>query len=79
MTNLSTRKSKCIVQFSDTIRERGRLREVIMEFSPYGIKVRLKGMRSSYDISPASIYNSAVLKFVAAQKSEKKAKKAGRK
>lgn len=79
MTDLSTRKTRCVVQFSDCVRERGRLREVIMELSPYGAKVRLKGMRSSFDISPASIYNMAVLKFVAAQKAEKKAKKEGKK
>lgn len=75
MTSLATRKSRLRVEFSDAVRERGRLREVTMEFSPYGIKVRLKGMRQGFDISPASVYNQAVLKFVAAQRAEKKAKR----
>lgn len=72
MTDLSTRKTRCVVQFSDTVRERGRLREVILELSPYSAKVRLKGMRQSFDLSPASIYNLAVQKFVIQQQDEKK-------
>lgn len=75
MTDLASRKTRCVVQFSDTVRERGKLREVIFTLSPYGITVRLKGMRQGFDISPASVYNQAVLKFVAAQKAEKKAKR----
>lgn len=75
MTALHKRKSRLCVEFSDTIRDRGKLREVCMEFSPYGVKVKLKGMRNSFDLSPASVYNLAVLKFVAAQKAEKTRKK----
>jgi hypothetical protein len=75
MTKMSERKSRLSVEFSDAVRERGRLREVVMDFSPYGIKVRLKGMRASYDISPASVYNQAVMKAVAARRAEKKAKR----
>jgi RecA-family ATPase len=73
MTKMSSRKSRLIVEFSDCVRERGRLREVTMEFSPYGIRVRLKGMRSSYEISPASVYNVAVLKDVERKRQERKA------
>ena len=75
MTALEKRKTKLAVEFSDTVRERGRLREVVMQFSPYGVTVRLKGMKCSFDISPASIYNQAVLKAVAAKRAEKKARK----
>lgn len=75
MTSLAKRKSKLSVEFSDCVRERGKLREIVMDFSPYGVKVRLKGMRSAFEVSPASIYNLAVLKFVTAQKAEKKARK----
>jgi hypothetical protein len=78
MTDLSTRKTKCVVQFSDAVRERGKLREVIVELSPYCAKVRLKGMRISFDISPASIYNLAVSKAVKKARDEKKAKKGKR-
>ena len=75
MTSLAKRKSKLSVEFSDCVRERGKLREIVMDFSPYGVKVRLKGMRSAFEVSPASIYNLAVLKFVSAQRAEKKARK----
>ena len=75
MTSLAKRKSKLSVEFSDCVRERGKLREIVMDFSPYGVKVRLKGMRSAFEVSPASIYNLAVMKFVAAQKAEKKTRK----
>jgi len=75
VTSLAKRKSKLSVEFSDCVRERGKLREIVMDFSPYGVKVRLKGMRSAFEVSPASIYNLAVLKFVTAQKAEKKARK----
>lgn len=78
MTKMSTRKSRLLVEFSDAVRERGRLREVTMEFSPYGIKVRLKGMRSSYEISPASVYNSAVLKDVERKRAERKLQSSSR-
>ena len=79
MTSLAKRKSKLSVEFSDCVRERGKLREIVMDFSPYGVKVRLKGMRSAFEVSPASIYNLAVLKFVSAQRAEKKAKRSGSK
>ncbi len=78
MTDLASRKTKCIVQFSDTVRERGKLREVIMELTPYGMTVRLKGMRTGFTVSPASVYNLAVMKAVAAEKAEKAAKKKAR-
>jgi hypothetical protein len=76
---LAKRKTKAIVEFSDTIRERGKLRPIVMELSPYGMKVRLKGLRSSYEITPASVYTSAVLKFVNQKRAEKlAARKANR-
>lgn len=75
MTSLATRKTRLSVESSDCVRERGRLREVVFELTPYVFKVRLKGMKMAYEISPASIYNLAVMKFVNAQKAEKKARK----
>ena len=78
MTDLSTRKTRCIVQFSDAVRERGKLREVIFQLTPYGISVRLKGMRSAFEVSPASVYTLAVLKSVQKARDEKKAKKGKR-
>lgn len=75
MTALSKRKTRLVVEFSDCVRERGRSREILMELTPYGVKVRLKGMRTAFDISPASVYNLAVMKEVARSRAEKKAKK----
>ena len=75
MTDLAQRKTRCVVQFSDAVREKGKLREVIFELSPYGVRVRLKGLRQAFDVSPASVYNLAVLKAVAARKAEKKERK----
>jgi hypothetical protein len=79
MSVLANRKTRCVLEFSDTIRERGKLREIIFELSPYGVKVRLKGLRAAYDITPASIYTAAVSRFVAAQRAEKLAAKKARK
>jgi hypothetical protein len=76
MTSLAKRKTRLSVEFSDCVRERGKLREVTMDFTPYGIKVRLKGLRSSFELSPASIYNLAVQKEVERRRLEKKKKKA---
>ena len=79
MSVLAKRKTRCILEFSDCIRERGKLREVIFEVSAYGIKVRLKGLRGSYEIAPASVYNAAVARFVAQKRAEKLAAKEARK
>jgi hypothetical protein len=75
MSILAKRKTRCILEFSDCIRERGKLRPVLFELTPYGVKVRLKGLRGSFDISPCSVYNLAVMKEVSRIRAEKKAKK----
>lgn len=75
MAALANRKTRLAVEFSDCVRERGKFREVTMELTPYGVKVRLKGMRQSFDITPAAIYNRAVMIQVEAQRREKAAKK----
>jgi hypothetical protein len=75
MSKLCERKSRLVAEFSETIRERGRSREIIVQLSPYNIKVKLKGTRTWYDLSPASCYNLAVMKEVARIRAEKKAKK----
>ena len=73
MSRLDSRKSRLTVEFSETIREHGRHREVTMELSPYGVTVRLKGLRTRFVISPAAIYNRAVLLEVERRRAEKKA------
>ena len=79
MSVLANRKTRCILEFSDCIRERGKLREIVFELSPYGIKVRLKGLRAAYEITPASVYTSAVSKFVVQKRAEKLAARKARK
>lgn len=75
MSKLCERKSRLVAEFSETIRERGRSREIVVQLSPYNIRVKLKGCRQWYDLSPASCYNLAVAKEVARQRAEKKAKR----
>ena len=79
MSVLATRKTRAILEFSDCIRERGKLRPIVFELSPYGVKVKLKGLRGSYEITPSSIYNAAVARFVAQKRAEKLAAKKARK
>lgn len=78
MSKLCERKSRLVAEFSETIRERGRSREIVVQLSPYNIKVKLKGTRTWFDLSPASCYNLAVAKEVARQRAEKKAKREGK-
>ena len=68
MSKLCERKSRLVAEFSETIRERGRSREIVVQLSPYNIKVKLKGTRRWYDLAPASCYNLAVAKEVARQR-----------
>jgi hypothetical protein len=78
MTSLAKRKTRLSVEFSDTVREQGKHREITMDFSPYAVSVRLKGLRSSFLISPAAIYHCAVRLSVNQAVADKKAKKARR-
>ena len=75
MSKLCERKSRLVAEFSETIRERGRSREIVVQLSPYNIKVKLKGTRHWFDLSPASCYNLAVAKEVAKQRAERKARR----
>lgn len=77
MTALEKRKSRLVVEASDCIRERGKLREVTLELHPYTMSVRLKGMRQSFEVSYASIYNLAVKQAVEKARAEKRAKRKG--
>lgn len=61
MSQLAKRKTRLVVEFAETVRECGKYREVLMELTPFGVKVRLKGLRASFEISPAAIYNRAAL------------------
>ena len=75
MTALAQRKSKLQIVTSDTVREHGKLREVTLEANPYFATVRLKGLRTSYPISWAAIYDHAVKIAVEKARAEREARK----
>ncbi len=75
MTALNKRKSRLTFETSDAVRERGKLREVIIEATEYTASVRLKGTRKRFEISWAGIYNHAVRVAVEKARAEKKARK----
>lgn len=77
MTKLPGRKSRLLIETSDTVRERGKLREIIVEPDPQGytVAVRLKGTRARFHISWSGIYNAAVKIEVERQRQERKAQR----
>jgi hypothetical protein len=75
MTSLDKRKTKLVFTTCDTIRQRGKLREVVLECKPYFAMVRLSGMRTSFPISYATIYETAARREAERKRAEKKARK----
>lgn len=73
MTSLSKRKRRLLVETADVVRERGRLREVVIEATPHVALVRLKGTRTVFPISYAAIYHAAAKLEAAKVQAEKKA------
>lgn len=78
MTNLVTRKTKLIFTSADIVRESGKFREVVIEAHPLHATVRLKGLRTGYDIPWSSIWSMAVRAEVEKTRAEKKAAKRGK-
>jgi len=58
-TSLSERKSKLVFATSDHIRDRGKLRAVVIEATPYAAMVRLQGTRTSFTLPYSAIYHLA--------------------
>ncbi len=75
MTALAKRKSRLSFETSDSVRYRGRLREVVIEANEYTASVRLKGTRQRYPISWAGIFNLAVKLHVEQLRKDRKNKK----
>ena len=61
MTALSQRKSKLIFETGSVIRERCRLREVVIEAEQTFAYVRLKGTRTRFAIEWSAIYHAAAV------------------
>lgn len=74
-TALAKRKSRLTFETSDTVRYRGKLREVVIEANAYTASIRLKGTRQRYELSWAGAFNHAVRVHVEKQRSEKKARR----
>jgi hypothetical protein len=75
LTSLDKRKTRLVFTTCDTVRQRGRLREVVLECKPYFAMVRLAGTRTSFPISYATIFETAARKAAEKVRAEKKAKK----
>lgn len=75
MTALAKRKSRLIFETSDTVRYRGKLREVVVEAHQEFAYIRLKGTRQRFLISWAGIFSHAVKINVDKQRAEKKARR----
>jgi hypothetical protein len=59
MTSLTTRKTRLSFETGDTIRDRGKLREVVIECENTFAYVRLKGTRSRFQIEWSAVYHAA--------------------
>jgi hypothetical protein len=77
MTAIAKRKSHLTFETSDTVRYRGKLREVVIEAGEYIAKVRLKGTRQRFEISWAGVFNLAAKVAVDKARAEKKKTKRG--
>jgi hypothetical protein len=77
MTRLTKRKSRLVFITSDTVRYKGREREVVVEVSPFVATCRLAGTRTRYEMSWAGIFQHAAATFAAKVRSERKAKRKG--
>jgi len=64
-------KRRLVLESEGTIHEAGANRNVILEAHPTTFTVRLKGLKTSYEISAASIYHLAVKQSVEAERRRK--------
>jgi hypothetical protein len=78
MTRLDSRKTRLIFTTCDTVRERGKLREIILEPTPYLVSIRLKGCRQRLTLSYGAIYNLAAKIAAEAARKERIEKKKAR-
>jgi hypothetical protein len=75
MSKLAKRKSKLVFETEDTVRERGKHRQVIVEAHVGYAVFRLKGLRTGYTGSYGGIYQFLVRQAVEKARLEKKSKK----
>lgn len=75
MIDLAKRKKPLTVTSADSVRECGKIREVVLDCQPHFALVRLKGTRTSFPISYAAIYHAAARIEAEKQHAEKKARR----
>jgi 3-methyladenine DNA glycosylase Tag len=75
MSELAARRTRLVFTTADQVRERGKLRAVVIEAQPYMAMVRLHGTRTAFPVSYAAVYHLAARLAVAEQRKEKAAKK----
>lgn len=79
MTNLAERTTRLRFATSEEVRQRGKYRKIVVEARPQRCILKLAGMRQSVELPWEAIWSLANKIQVAAQRAEKKAKKAGKK
>ena len=79
MTALTQRRTRLTFETADCCRERGKLRQVVIDARPYLCLVRLKGMRLSFEISWAGIYIAAAKLAADKARSDRKTARQGKK
>lgn len=67
-------KSRLVIQTEETVFDGGEHREVILEVGLFTATVRLKGLKSSFEISWAAVYHLAAKMQVENERRNKKAK-----
>lgn len=77
MTHLTKRKSRLIFTTSDTVRYKGREREVVVEVSPFIATCRLAGTRTRYEMSWSGVFHHAAHAFAEKKRAERRAKRKG--
>lgn len=75
MTSLAKRKTRLSFETSDTMRYRGKLREIVVEANEFTASVRLKGTRQRFEVSWAGVFNQAVKLDVQKKREERKARR----
>ena len=77
MTKLNERKTRLVFETADCYRERGKLRQVVIEANPLTATIRLKGTRTKFDLPWSAFYALAAKAAAEQVRREKKNRKRG--
>ena len=81
MTHLAKRKTRLVFTTNQTVRYRGKEREIVIEVFPEHAAVRLLGTRTPYEISWRGVFDLAAEIYArrerAQQKTEREARRKG--